>query len=141
MVTTIAWIVLMASVAQPGHWSAPQSVSPAGAAYVAIMLVDALPEGDGAVAMIVRTPAAAPYNFILVTNRTTPVDLAHAVNVLQRSRAVHGDELLREMRAPIRRDRATNRVPNIEQATRDLNALRSAPSFEVPGIGHYPGII
>jgi hypothetical protein len=123
-----------------------------------LMLVDDI--GPDARAIVIRRPGNLPNNIILVTRSTTPKDLATAVSSLITSRANRGDVVDREMRALIgakpqsakpgsKRGAAsattpradTGDSPSVRLAAADLQRLRSAPEFSIPGIGHGPALV
>ena len=123
-----------------------------------LMLVDDI--GPEARAVVIRRPGTLPNNIILVTKSTTPKDLATAVSSLMTSRTNRGDVVDREMRALIgakpqgappasrrgsassassRTDRGDS--PSVRMAAADLQRLRSAPEFSIPGVGHGPALV
>lgn len=113
-----------------------------GSSYVVIALVPTLERSDTR-ALIVREPDARPQNYILVTEQTTPADLAKAIALLQRARRVTGDVLARGMRAHITpADPGQGRgSANLSRAAADLRRLPAADPYLVPGFGELPGLI
>ena len=127
-----------------------------------LMLVDDLGPSD-ARAVVIRRPGDMPNNIILVTRTTTAADLASAASALIGSRRNRGDTVDREMRALIgatpvgappasRKRRASDSAGSLERsaavgggsvalAARDLQRLRRAPEFSIPGVGHGPALV
>lgn len=138
---------LIASICHsPSSVLAQGSTGGQGTAGVAIVLLSDLtsigaPQGTAAVVM--RSPAKVPHNFVLVTRSTTPHDLAYAMRVLQRARRQQGHVPTREVRTFVEpRPQPENEGQDTARAARDLGLLlRGAGLYDVPGIGSYPAVI
>ena len=127
-------------------------------AIATLMLVEHLGSAD-ARAVVIRRPGDMPRNIILVTRDTRPADLAQAMSALIVSRRSRGDTVTREIRAligatPIGAPPAGRGAPRVDDkgarstkspsetlATADLQRLRAAPIFEIPGVGRGPALV
>jgi hypothetical protein len=85
-------------------------------------------------ALLIRRPTAYPPNVILVTPSTTPAELARAMATMIRSRAKHGNQVPRELRAPISEVQSQPRSMNEKRALSDLARLKNAPEVTIPGL-------
>lgn len=102
---------------------------------VTVMLVPSLDPPE-AHAVVIRRAHGTPANLILVTPRTTPADLSHAVSALMLSRQHHGEQVARDMRAVIAPATTHARgTVNARRAAEDLRTLATGPTTRVPGVG------
>jgi hypothetical protein len=111
------------------------------ASTVVLGLVDSVGR-HGASTAVIRRPSA-PMHVVLVTQRTTPQDLAMAMAAVIHARRADGDTIALEMRSYV--SSATLRTPltrtSIDAASRDLARLRQAQPMRVPGLGVMPIIL
>jgi hypothetical protein len=125
-----------------GSVEAQRPPAPGGeraASLVVLTLVDSLEEA-GAKTMLLRS-AGQPGNYLLVTSKTTPADVARAMGVLIGAIEATGRSVADTMRAFVGPGLPSDRSRAVKMAEADLRRLPRASPLPIPGHGRRPGIV